>query len=133
MKNEKEIIMRINDFINNLTNNDIDLIDKLDNLSSQISEYAYELMEEEENFENANEYIKEILRGEAMEDLTEEYIDFIVEETNNLYEEGLCEKDEFSAGLYNCDELYLLVIADVLDCDVDDLEDLEEGYGRLTI
>ena len=121
------------EFIDNLTNDDIDLIDKLDNLSEQISEYAYELMKEKENFENANEYIKEILQGEACEWLTEKYINFIEEETNDLYEGGFCEKDDFSAGLYNCDELYLIVIADVLDCNVDDLEELEEVYPTLTM
>lgn len=129
----KEKYMTIEYFIKNLTNDDIDLIDKLDNLCDQISDYAYELMEKDDNFESANEYIKEILTGEAHEELTEKYINFIVEETDSLYEEGICEKDEFTAGLYNCDELYLLVIADVLDCDFDDLEYLEEGYATLTM
>ena len=123
----------IKEFIDNLTDNDIDLIDKLDNLDGLISDYAHELMKEKDNFENANEYIKEILQGKALENLTQEYIDFIVEETNELYEGGFCEKDDFTAGLYNCDELYLLVIADVLDCDYDDLENLEEGYPTLTM
>lgn len=125
----------IKEFIKNLTDNDIDLIDKLDNLSGhgQISDYANKLMQEKENFESANEYIKEILHGESHEDLTKEYINFIVKETNNLYEQELCEKDDFTAGLYNCDDLYLLVIADVLDCDFYDLENLEKGYPTITI
>lgn len=111
--------MSIDYFIKNLTNDDIDLVDKLDNLCwhGQISDYAYHLMLEKDNFESANEYIKEILIGEAHENLTEKYINFIVEKTDSLYEKGFCEKDEFTAGLYNCDELYLLVIAEVLDCD----------------
>lgn len=125
--------MSIKNFIKNLTNDDIDLINKLDNLFGKISEYAYELMKEKNNFENANEYIKEILWGEAYEDRTEEFIDFIIEQTNELYEQGFCNKDDYWARLYDCDELYLLVIADVLDCDYDDLEDLEEGYPTLTM
>jgi hypothetical protein len=117
----------IKEFIKNLTDDDIDLIDKLDNLCGheQISDYAYELMKEKQNFEDANEYIKEILHGEAHEDLTEKYIYFVVEETNNLCEGGFCKKDDFTAGLYNCDDLYLYAIADVLGVDVDDLETYE--------
>ena len=125
--------MTIKNFIKNLTNDDIDLIDKLDNLSGQISDYVYELMQDEDNFENVNEYIKEILWGEAYEHRTKEFIDFIIDETNELYAEDMCAKNDFSAGLYNCDELYLLAIADVLDCDYDDLKELEEGYPTLTI
>ena len=126
---------KVKEFLLNMNNDDIDLIDKLDNLHGhgQISDYVGKLMQEEEKFEIANDYIKEILYGEAHEDLTGKYIDFIVEETNNLYEQGLCEKDDFSSGLYNCDELYLLVIADVLDCDFYNLENLEEGYPTITI
>lgn len=129
MKNVKE-------FIKNLTDDDIDLIDKLDNLCGhgQISTYAYNLMKEEDNFENANDYIKEILIDDIGDtEFAEECIDFIVKETNNLYEQGLCEKNDFTAGLYNCDDLYLYVITDVLDCYFEDLENLKEGYATQTI
>ena len=109
--------MRIDKFIMNLTREDVDLINKLDYLNGneQISEEDYILARKEENFKNIEEFIIEILQNE--DDLSNEYISFIEDETKDLYEDGLCEKDDFTAGLYNCDVLYLFAIEDVLHGD----------------
>ena len=116
----------IEDFIENLSNDDIDLIDKLCNLNEagQISDEVYELCQEKDTFEIIEHYIKEILRDDiGYTELAEEYIDFIVAETESLYEQGLIdETDDFTGGLYNCDDLYLYAISDALDIDMDDLE-----------
>ena len=119
----------IEEFIENLSNEDIDLIDKLDNLCGhgQISDTVYRLANEERIFEIIESYVREILIDDIGDtELAEEYIDFIVEETQKLYEEELIpNKDDFSSGLYNCDDIYLYSIADALDLDMDDLETYE--------
>ncbi len=119
---EREFTMKkIDEFINNLTNDDIDLIDKLNNLygHDQITEADYKLALEKDNFETIEHFVREILQDDIGDTkLADEHVDFIVEETENLYEQGLCEKDDFTAGLYNCDDLYLYAIADVLDTDI---------------
>jgi len=120
----------IKEFIENLNNENIDLIDKLENLSesAQISEAVYNLCQEKDNFESVEDYIREILQGQVgNSEFTDEYIDFIVEETENLYEQGLIdESDDFTGGLYNCDDLYLYAIADVLNMDIDELDEDDE-------
>ena len=112
----------INEFISNLTNDDIDLIDKLNNLygHGQISEEDYEFALKKENFEIIEDFIREILQDDIGDTkLAKKYITFIMEETENLYEQGFCLKDDFTAGLYNCDNLYLYAIEDVLDTEID--------------
>ena len=119
----------IEEFIKNLTSDDIDLIDKLDNLygHGQISETVYDLASEERTFDIIEHYIDEILSDDIGDpELAEEYIEFIIEETENLYEQGFIdEADDFTGGLYNCDSLYLYAIADALDLDMDMLETYE--------
>lgn len=115
----------IKEFINNLDNLDIDLIDKLDNLygHGQISETVYNLASKKDNSEAIEDYVREILQDQIGDSaLATEYIEFIVEETENLYEQDLSDKDDFSSGLYNCDSLYLYAIADVLDIDIYNLD-----------
>ena len=116
----------IEEFIKNLSKEDIDLIDKLDNLNghAQISDTVCRLASEERTFDIIEHYIDEILSDDIGESsLPQESIDFIIEETQRLYEEGLInEPDDFSSGLYNCDEIYLYAIADALDLDMDELE-----------
>lgn len=116
----------VKEFIENLSNEDIDLVDKLDNLNGagQISETVYKLASEKDNFETIEHYVREILQDDIGDtELAEEYIEFIVDETESLYEQGLIdEADDFTGGLYNCDDLYLYAIADVLDIGIDELE-----------
>lgn len=121
----------IEDFIDNLSNDDIDLIDKLCNLheASQINDKVYKMCQDEDTFEIIEHYVREILQDDIGDsELAEKYIDFIVEETESLYEQELIdEADDFTGGLYNCDYLYLYAIADALDIDMNDLEDYDES------
>lgn len=116
----------IEKFIYNLDSSDIHLVDKLDNLCGhgQISEDVCEMARYYDTFLDIQDYIKEILQDDiGNTKLAEKYIKFIVDETESLYEQGLIdEPDDFTGGLYNCDDLYLYAIADVLDIDIDDLE-----------
>ena len=119
----------IEEFIKNLSKEDIGLVDKLDNLygHGQISETVYVRASRIRTFDIIEHYIDEILSDDIGESsLPKESIDFIVEETQRLYEEELIDApDDFTAGLYNCDELYLYAIADALDLDMDMLETYE--------
>ena len=119
----------IKDFIKNLSKEDIDLTDKLDNLygHGQISETVYIRASRTRTFENIENYIEEILIDDIGDtELAEKYINFIVDETQRLYEEGLIlNEDDFASGLYNCDEIYLYAIADALDLDMYMLETYE--------
>lgn len=121
----------IEKFIENLSNEDIDLVDKLDNLNGagQISDKVYDLASEKDNFETIEHYVREILQDDIGDtEMAEEYIEFIVAETESLYEQGLIDEvDDFTGGLYNCDDLYLYAIADVLDMDMSELEDYGES------
>lgn len=116
----------ITDFIANLSDYDIDLTDKLENLreAGQISKTVYKLVHTRDNFETIEHFIREILQDDIGDtDLTTEYIKFICDETKLLYEEDLIGRaDDFSSGLYNCDDIYLYAIADVLDIDMSELE-----------
>lgn len=114
--------MKINEFIENMRLDDVDLADKLENLyeAVQISNYVYKtLSNDSEEFCDVENRIINILNS-GDEDV-EEYIDFIVSETESLYEQELIEEDDdWTAGLYNCDDLYLEAIRDVLCCDPED-------------
>lgn len=115
----------IEEFIKNLSNDDIDLIDKLDNLCghAQISETVFDLASENDNFKAIESCVREMLQDELEDVESDEYIEFIVDETESLYEQSLIdEADDFTGGLYNCDDLYLCAISDVLDIDMDELE-----------
>ena len=109
----------IEGFIKNLNKDDIDLSNKLNNLldGNQICKEVYELMQDEDNFDSVEEYIKEILCDDiGISPFTKGCINFIVQETEFLYMDGLIDKeDDFTGGLYNCDELYLYAISDVLE------------------
>ena len=117
---------KIEKFINCLTSEDIDLIDKLINLCDgcQISEYVFNLANERENFVDIEDYIKEILQNEVgNSDLSKKYVDSVISETRSLYvQELIDDKYDFASGLYNCDDLYLFAIADVLDLDMSELK-----------
>ena len=119
----------IEEFIKNLSKEDIGLADKLDNLygHGQISETVYIRASRTRTFDIIESYIEEILIDDIGDTrLTEEYVNFIIEESQRLYEEGLIlNADDFSSGLYNCDGIYLYAIADALDLDMYMLETYE--------
>lgn len=95
-------------FANNLTSDDIDLIDKLDNMDGcEITgELAEMIKGHKPLFVTIEEYIKMHIN---------EYEDFIVEETESLYEQELIQDEyDFASGLYNCDEIYVRAILKAL-------------------
>lgn len=98
----------IREFLLNLTDDDIDLIDKLDNMcGSEIDEELYDRLSEDEDIKNE---ICDNVRYLVKEDL-DEIADFVLEETKCLYEEELIDsEDDYSAGLYNMDGLYSTAI-----------------------
>ena len=91
-------------FVKHITRDDVDLIDKLDNMvdceiTGELAEYISEnprVFCAVENF---------VLRH------VKEYEDFIVSETESLWEQELIEsKNDFASGLYNCDDIYVRAI-----------------------
>lgn len=115
----------IKDFIADLTNDDIDLFDKLDNLCGhgQISDTVYDLALQEYNFPIIEHYIKELLhKNMGNEKMVDDWIGFIKEETKYLYDQELIyDIDDYTSGLYNCDDVYLYAIAETLELDIDEL------------
>lgn len=115
----------IKDFIADLSNDDIDLFDKLDNLCGhgQISDTVYDLALQEYNFPIIEHYVKELLhKNMGNEKMVDDWISFIKEETKYLYDQELIyDIDDYTSGLYNCDDLYLYAIAEALELDLDEL------------
>ncbi len=96
------------DFVQAITKDDVDLIDKLDNMSG--SEITGELAK----FINNNNELYSKIEDFVIEHLAE-YEDFIVSETEDLYEQELInEPDDYASGLYNCDEIYVRAILNAI-------------------
>lgn len=93
----------------NLSSDDIDLVDKLSNMcENEISEELFELIDKNEQkyYPRIEEYIKKNINR---------YVDFIITETYALYNQELIDSnDDWSSGLYNCDEIYVRAIANAL-------------------
>lgn len=92
-----------------LSSEDIDLVDKLDNMcNNEINEELYDLVNKNESqyYPRIEKYIKEHIM---------DYKDFIITETYALYNQELTDSNEnWTWGLYNCDEIYVRAIADSL-------------------
>ena len=120
----------IEEFIDNLTSEDVDLYNKLDNLCghAQITDTIYKMASVQTYFEYIEDNVIEILQDSFnCSKRTEKYIAFIKEETQNLFEQKLIkEPDDFTSGLYNCDNLYLYAISRALDIDMEDLDTYED-------
>lgn len=89
-------------FIETFSMLELDLIDKLDNLSF---EHIQELMELPEFEQSVYDFVKEKLNDP-------EWRENIKEETEALYEQDLINDMDLSCGLYNMDTLYLEAIGD---------------------
>lgn len=105
MINEREKYKELIKYLLNLTDVDIDLIDKISNLNEggQITFEYEDLINSQIN--QINDYIKE------------NAIDFVFEiwdETETCFNYDCCERYDWSAGLYNCDDLYLNAIESVV-------------------
>lgn len=91
-------------FAKNLNREEIDLIDKLGNMTD--NEISDELAEYIANSPNLMEKIESIIKKEIYK-----YKDFIEEETEKLWEDEIIDDEyDYSGGLYNCDELYVIAI-----------------------
>lgn len=98
----------IKDFLLNLSDEDIDIKNKLDNMcGSEIDDELYETLTENKDMLHQ---LCDNVRYLVQEDF-DDVADFVLEETRSLYEEGLIDsEDDYSAGLYNMDGLYSLAI-----------------------
>lgn len=100
---------KFDEWVKQLSSNEIDLIDKLDNMcDSEISEELIELINnnEEKYYPIIESYIKEHVL---------EYRDFIKSEASKLWMENLSgDICDYSSGLYNCDEIYVRAIANAI-------------------
>lgn len=91
-------------FVNDLTVDDIDLINKLSNMcDSEIDDELYEILSKDSNLQNKIEdFVMKYIN---------EYEDFIIKETQYLFDiECIDDVHDYSSGLYNCDELYMRAI-----------------------
>lgn len=119
----------IEEFIDNLTSEDVDLYDKLDNLCghAQITDTIYKMASVQAYFELIEDNVIEMLQDSMTCPRRDKYIAFIKEETQSLFEQNLInEEDDFTSGLYNCDSLYLYAISRALDIDMEDLDTYED-------
>lgn len=95
-------------FVNNITRDDVDLINKLDNMCGcEINSELYEFIRNDSELCTKIEdfVIKHVV----------EYEGFIIDETESLYEqEFIVRLDDYSGGLYNCDEIYMRAILNAI-------------------
>lgn len=93
----------------NLTSDDIDVIDKLENMcENEINEELVELINKNKfkYYPRIEQYVKEHVN---------QYKSFIVDETCSLFEDEIIDSmEDWSSGLYNCDEIYVRAVADAL-------------------
>lgn len=93
-----------------VTYEDIDLIDKLENMyESEISEEIYETCSEKENFKKIESKVWKLMNDKDSKFASIEFYEGLAKEY-----EPVDEHDMWSACLYNCDLLYMTAIAHVL-------------------
>ena len=96
------------EFVENITREDVDLIDKLSNMCDN------EITENLMNFIHKNPELYSQIEDFVIEHVAE-YEEFITIETEGLYVEELIDaEDDYSSGLYNCDEIYIRAILKTL-------------------
>lgn len=107
-RNDFSRLNRINNkslkkYLSNLNSDDIDLDNKLVNLyeDGSLNIYYKELQDGDKDI------IEDFIKEHAIK-----YIEYIRNLTEECYNYGCCEYDDWSAGLYNCDGLYLNAIKD---------------------
>lgn len=93
-----------------LTKDDVDLIDKLDNMyESEISEEIYEKCNEPEFFSKIEEEVWNLMKNPEEKFHNSDFYEGLEGEY-----EAEDEHDLWSARLYNCDLIYMVAIANVL-------------------
>lgn len=92
------------EFVENITREEVDLIDKLNNMCDcEITDELAEII-------NSNNELYVKIEDFVIKHVVE-YEDFIISETEKLYAQELIhEKDDYASGLYNCDEIYVRAI-----------------------
>lgn len=105
-------IMENNDvieFLNNLTDEQIDLEEKIDNLygCEMNNDLMYDILIENNDIKKE---INNIIRKNASS-----FAGFIEKETQSLLSQKLISEMDYTSGLYNCDELYVNAIKTVFD------------------
>jgi hypothetical protein len=104
---------------------DIDLIDKLDNMyCSEISEEIFEKCMEKGTFKKIEEKVWELMNDKDSEFSKAGFYDGLSDE-----DESEDEHDMWSACLYNCDLLYMTAIAYVLGLEVPEFSWDVENFG----
>jgi hypothetical protein len=117
------------EFVANITKDDVDLYNKLDNMVG--SEITSELADFVISTPDVYERVERCVMLWA-----DEYEDFIVSETEKLYEQELIEsEDDYASGLYNCDAVYMRAILYTLGClwIPSDYKGVYERYERNSI
>ena len=107
---------RLNNFMKNLSDDDIDLYNKLDNMyGSEINnDILYNILRSDKALQD------EICK--IIKEIVYDYKDDIYIETQHLYDiEIIDDKYDFSSGLYNYDCLYTRAINKALSLDYDEL------------
>lgn len=106
----------IGDWRSNLTREDIDLIDKIENLSEgdMIDNTIYEELKINDSFFREVEESIISLLSDKSSSVAWYYLDAIENNATELYDMRLTEDMyDYSSGLYNCDELYVSIIQSV--------------------
>ncbi len=97
-----------------VTREDIDLLNKLSNMTnSEISEEIYDKCVEEETFAKIENKVWELLSDTSSRFSQSEYYDGLAREY-----EPIDDHDYWTACLYNCDLIYMVAIAMVLDLEI---------------
>lgn len=105
---------KLNNFMKNLSDDDIDLYNKLNNMyGSEINnDILFDILISNKVLQN------EICK--IIKEIVYEYKDDIYIETQHLYDiECIDDKYDFSSGLYNCDCIYVRAINKALSLDYD--------------
>lgn len=103
----------VKEFLLNLSDDDIDIVNKLDNMyGSEITdEKLYERLAKDKDIQSAICENVRFLVKKDIDDVSEE----VTNETRNLFEDGLIDtEDDYTAGLYNMDGLYVQAIEMIL-------------------
>lgn len=104
---------------------DIDLIDKLDNMyCSEISEEIFEKCMKKETFKKIEEKVWELMNDKDSEFAKAEFYD-------GLFDEDESEDEHYiwTSCLYNCDLLYMTAIAYVLGLEIPESSGDVEIFG----
>ena len=118
---------KLNNFMKNLSDDDIDLYNKLDNMYG--SEINNDILF---NILTSNKLLQDEI-CKIIKEIVYDYKDDIYIETQHLYDiEIIDDKYDFSSGLYNCDCIYTRAINKALSLDYDVEVEKQSGNDMKT-